>query len=1188
MNPSDIVSATTAAGIIGSHGGRPPDSVITIDGSSALERPRSPSVTEIQPFTKKGRCDMDMNVDDGTSDSMEMAEDAPSFKDKLLGSDGGFRTLSSLSDLDVEVLDDDIRIGGTRYRALLNRIQLLWKPKGEFSLIDLDNNYFLVRFEIADDFQNVLLGGPWVIFGSYLTVQPWSRYFSTKEEYPSQIMVWVRLPKLPYRYYTKNLFRHIAASIGKVVRIDYNTTEGKRGRFARLAIIVDLKKPLVFGIIIDGQRQDIEYEGLPEICFKDPNKLYGPWMHVMDRRRRVQQQIKDVTSMEGGSSGKADHRSRFAVLADVPDDNGIGSGQTFQEAPAGSLIRDSSRVQQSGVAIPTLISQPVLGGVASSGKVVMAKSNLRADKNVAVQVLEPGILSVSKEVRGHVLPSSLKGGSSRNNSKAQGINLSIKQPGIKPKKREERVVGKSSLASGLSNLLSNLDNAEAVEIAKQNSVPSSVQGVDSQGALDPTLHKSFKLIVRKQIPDIAVVMEPRISGRAADVFIRKAGFDYSFRVEARGFSGGIWVMWRDLVQHDMLAVSNQYIHGLCSVVGDGKTFFVTFVYASPNPVRRRSLWDHLKALEPDNNTPWVIGGDLNVISISIERQGGSPYRLNVCRDFGDFFMDTGLLNMGFNGPKFTWKQRMLSQRLDRCLCNSDCYGLFPLSEVYHLIKLGSDHRPILLDTSPCTSLFGERPFRYIVAWNDHPRFDEFLRHVWSDSVDMATNVSSFRDESRSWNCDVFGHIGRRKNLLMARIKGVEQALEDSCSPFLENLEEDLKRELFVVLDQEESLWHQKARARWIEKGDRNTTFFHTAATMRWKHNSIRMLRLNDGAWSFSSRSTYAYLTGVDVPSNDTIWKYIWSLKVPQCIRTFLWVTLHQRHLTNAERFRRHFAQSALCPICYLEVEDLDHILRRCLPARNLWTRVVPSDRLSIFLNLPLANWLRDNLLHRQLNSSFTDGWDCQFAVFCWLLSKDRCTTIFDSQNASTEDILTRGLRLAVECNYVFVGAPGQNSPATVLQLWSRPSMGWVKANVDASVNPADGKASIGCVIRDEHGNWIQGFFRDVGRCSVLLAELWEVHDSLVQAWSLDFRHVIVETDCLEIIRILKRSSRALMGNNLVESILLWTRKEWQLVVQHVPRHQNSIADRFAALGQASSSNGLSLLFPPADLISLIE
>ncbi|KAL4360801.1 hypothetical protein GQ457_04G012650 [Hibiscus cannabinus] len=1370
MNPSDFGPAPTAADVLEGHGGRPPDPVLPFDGSVALERPRSPLVTEIQPCSKKGRCmedsnqagisttadpegDMDMLLEYVNTDSIERVESilptktsnenvslgsergstpvAPSFKDKLVGSDGGFRAPASLSDLDVEVLDDDIRIGGTStlpeiqfservhdaidskleksviirllgrtigYHTLLNRIQLLWKPKGEFSLIDLDNNYFLVRFAIEEDFRHVLLDGPWVIFGSCLTVQPWSRYFSTKEEYPSQVMVWVRLPKLPYRYYTKSLFRHIAASIGTVVRIDYNTTEGKQGRFARLAIVVDLQKPLVSGIIIDGQRQDIEYEGLPEICFKcgkyghlkdvcgvtpvagpndvrvgtsrDSNELYGPWMQVADRRRRVRQQVKDVINRDGGVSGPAAHRSRFAVLADVPEDNGIESEQGIHEDPVGVTIQNSSRVQQSDIvnparqhaiegstspvrnceanvenaSVPTVVSAtarrvaspPGLDGVASSGKVVMAKSILRADKNVAIRVLEPGFKPVSKEVRGRVLPNSLKGGSSRHNLKLQGANLSIKQPGIKPKKRDERAVGKYSLASGLSNLLSDLDKAEAIELAKQNSIPPSAANVDNRvswiqnstfeppdgGALDPNLHKSFKLLVKKQVPDIAVVMEPRISGREADVFIRKMGFDFSFRVEARGFSGGIWIMWRDSVRLDMLAVSNQYIHGLCSTVDDGKNFFVTFVYASPDPVRRRSLWDQLKSLVPDNNTPWVIGGDLNVISSSVERQGGSPYRLNVCRDFGDFLLDTGLLDMGFQGPRFTWKRGMLSQRLDRCLCNSDWYGLFPLSEVYHLIKLGSDHRPILLDTSPCVSSSGERPFRYIAAWNAHPKFDEFLRHVWLDSADLATNVSSFREESRSWNREVFGHIGRRKNLLLARIKGVEMALEASCNPFLENLEGGLKRELLMVLDQEESLWYQKARAQWIEKGDRNTTFFHTAATMRRKRNSIRMLRLDDGSWCadhtwlkehaigffqqlftsahsneqvwdltnmtmvsgnwdwsrlspvlpqhildqiaavplpqscygsdtvgwrwcdnrcFSSRSAYAYLMDSDAPPTDTIWKYIWSLKVPQRVRTFLWVTIHQRHLTNAERFRRHLGNSAICTICDLADEDLDHILRRCLPA-----------------------------------------------LFCWLLWKDRCTSIFDSDNAPTEDILTRGLRLAAEYSSGCAKATGQISLDTMLQSWSRPPLGWVKVNADASVNLADGKAAIGCVIRDENGNWIQGFARNVGRCSVLLAELWAVHDSLVQAWYLDFRRVIIETDCLEVIRILTRSSRALVGNNLVESILLWTRKEWQLVVRHVSRHENSLADRLAALGRSASCNGLSLLIPPADLVILVE
>ncbi|KAE8702157.1 hypothetical protein F3Y22_tig00110500pilonHSYRG00187 [Hibiscus syriacus] len=46
------------------------------------------------------------------------------------------------------------------YKALLNRIQALWKPIGEIQLIDLENNYFLVKFADEDDYTKVLTEGP--------------------------------------------------------------------------------------------------------------------------------------------------------------------------------------------------------------------------------------------------------------------------------------------------------------------------------------------------------------------------------------------------------------------------------------------------------------------------------------------------------------------------------------------------------------------------------------------------------------------------------------------------------------------------------------------------------------------------------------------------------------------------------------------------------------------------------------------------------------------------------------------------------------------------------------------------------------------------------------------------------------------------------------------------------------------
>ncbi|KAE8659528.1 hypothetical protein F3Y22_tig00116962pilonHSYRG00593 [Hibiscus syriacus] len=89
------------------------------------------------------------------------------------------------------------------FKALESRIQTLWKPQGRFQLMDLENNYFIIRLECEEDY----------------------------------------------------------------VKVDYNTSKGERGRFTRLAILIGLNKPLLPYIGIDDFIQKLEYEGLQLICF---------------------------------------------------------------------------------------------------------------------------------------------------------------------------------------------------------------------------------------------------------------------------------------------------------------------------------------------------------------------------------------------------------------------------------------------------------------------------------------------------------------------------------------------------------------------------------------------------------------------------------------------------------------------------------------------------------------------------------------------------------------------------------------------------------------------------------------------------------------------------------------------------------------------------------------------------------
>ncbi|KAI9093683.1 hypothetical protein K1719_027132 [Acacia pycnantha] len=277
----------------------PPDSMEAPSDSMEAESSPNPPLSEHVPETPPSQSAQDFQHTQDTQmdGNTAAANPVPSFKDKLLNSD---TTAPDEDDPDFLLRQGDVAIGlngniptvdfashvlealnkriglavvvkllGRRigYRYLHSKLQSLWKPSGQLKLTDLHDDCFLVRFNDDMDYQNALLNGPWVIFGHYLHVQPWSPSFRPQEHVIDQIVGWIRLPKLPVRYYHKNIIRSIGSVFGDVIRVDYNTDSGDRGKFARLAVNIDLTKPLTSRIQVDGELILVEYEGLPSICF---------------------------------------------------------------------------------------------------------------------------------------------------------------------------------------------------------------------------------------------------------------------------------------------------------------------------------------------------------------------------------------------------------------------------------------------------------------------------------------------------------------------------------------------------------------------------------------------------------------------------------------------------------------------------------------------------------------------------------------------------------------------------------------------------------------------------------------------------------------------------------------------------------------------------------------------------------
>ncbi|KAL9422299.1 hypothetical protein AB3S75_034549 [Citrus x aurantiifolia] len=264
------------------------------------------------------------------------------------------------------------------YRVLCNRLKSMWKKIGEFSVVDLENNFFLIRLQSYEDVEYVVTEGPWVIMGHYLTVQPWSPQFDSKVTKLDTVNAWIRLPGMPMHLYDKRILKKVGQLVGFVLKIDVNTASNERGKFARLAVRISLNKPLVSQFKINGSVQKVEYEGLPVICFKcgryghpsngctdgaakedaleapvgtevafiphttihtnagkeDPNRegSFGPWMIAPRRRRAVPIIGKENVNSSMQNQNHNAGLSRFNVLAD-DSDNVEAVGVTLHESP---------------------------------------------------------------------------------------------------------------------------------------------------------------------------------------------------------------------------------------------------------------------------------------------------------------------------------------------------------------------------------------------------------------------------------------------------------------------------------------------------------------------------------------------------------------------------------------------------------------------------------------------------------------------------------------------------------------------------------------------------------------------------------------------------------------------------------------------------------------------------------------
>ena len=102
------------------------------------------------------------------------------------------------------------------------------------------------------------------------------------------------------------------------------------------------------------------------------------------------------------------------------------------------------------------------------------------------------------------------------------------------------------------------------------------------------------------------------------------------------------------------------------------------------------------------------------------------------------------------------------------------------------------------------------------------------------SILVVHHLDKVRKGSILYNKNTFGYyIFRKKHIIEGRLKGVQNCLENQYElDALSSLERQLSREYNEILMQEQLLWFQNYREKWVCHGDMNTKSFHSLMITR--------------------------------------------------------------------------------------------------------------------------------------------------------------------------------------------------------------------------------------------------------------------------------------------------------------------------------------------------------------------
>ena len=176
--------------------------------------------------------------------------------------------------------------------------------------------------------------------------------------------------------------------------------------------------------------------------------------------------------------------------------------------------------------------------------------------------------------------------------------------------------------------------------------------LDYRGICKTATVQALTAQIKGTKPDVVFLSETKANKNRMDYVKKFVKFDNSCVVEAKGYAGGLCIMWKNGLAIKEVEYDKNLI--VVKVTDQSVEWILIGFYGPPYKSKKKKAWGNLFAFLESHQGPWTCIGDFNFIINDEEQFGGKKGGPSSTNYLKELLFELNAMDLGYSRNKLMW------------------------------------------------------------------------------------------------------------------------------------------------------------------------------------------------------------------------------------------------------------------------------------------------------------------------------------------------------------------------------------------------------------------------------------------------------------------------------------------------------------------------------------------------------